>query len=117
MTDYIVTGIKKKTLNPAEQELKRIEEEIRKTKMMQIACEKKSDFSPDWESNKYREKKLEEKLEKLNQRKSDILLGLEAGRKEVFDEIEYMFLDDTKLIQIDESEWKKLKSKLLGEKE
>ena len=47
----------------------------------------------------------------------DCLLLMRLAKQEVLDEIEHMSLDDTRLIQIDESEWKKLKSKLLGEKE
>ena len=73
MADFIVTGIKKKILNAAEQELKRIEEE--KLKL------------PDFLHGCYEGKDLI-KFKLLEQRKSDILLGLEAGKREGWEMLE-----------------------------
>ena len=66
-------------MNQAEQELKRIERSIEQAQYV-LDNPHKYDL--------YDARRVKEDIIHLNQRKSDILLGLEAGRKEVFEELE-----------------------------
>ena len=95
-------------VNPAQQELKRIEEEISKLKLK---------FSPLPQMWEHLEAKKEGILLGLDSGKSDrfsdFAKGQRAGRKEVFDEIEknapYRLMNDDWYV--------KIKSKLLGDKQ
>ena len=95
-------------MNQAEQELKRIEEEL---KSAQEVLDN---------PNKYMPSVLVEAdidITHCNQRKSDILLGLEAGRKEVFDFIDKSKLNTGSHFMVDEEDYQQFKEKFLGEKE
>ena len=99
-------------MNKAQQELKRIEEEISKLKLK---------FSPLPQMWEHLEAKKEGILLGLDSGKSDrfsdFAKGQRAGRKEVFDEIEKNAPYNAPYRLMNDDWYVKIKSKLLGDKQ